>query len=225
MTSKTRALLACCLVLSGLALCGLALSGLVFAQQSQPAMQSKKDPIQITGLQDAQLRFQIGRHSRTLDLKADLNGCYSAIFDATDSKTPPEKVVLFPRVLDQVLKAGFWYLTLQINLNSGCNIQGYCGAGSVTQVLWFKFDRNLKAIKRQSVMVSDCATNIELLKFTGRGGFDDIQTTLEMRGGVLELSYGRADYSTKINIVSRLIYDRRFPERGLVVSKKTFALK
>ena len=69
------------------------------------------------------------------------------------------------------------------------------------------------------------ATNVELLKFSGRGGFDDIQTTLEMRGGVLELSFERADFGTKINTVSRLVYDRRFPEKGLVVSTKTFMLK
>lgn len=215
MNVNTRALLGCC----------LALCGLVFAQQTQPSTQSKKDPIQITGLQDAQLRFQLGRHSSTLDLSADLNGCWTAIFDATDSKTPPAKVVLYPRVLDEVLKAGFWYVTLQINLNGGCNVQGYCGAGSVTQVLWFKYDRSLRAVKRQSVMVSDCATNIELLKFTGRGGFDDINTELEMRRGVLELSFERADFSTKINTVSRLVYDRRLPEKGLVISGKTFKLK
>ncbi len=209
----------------GLIVCYLALCGLVFAQQSQPATQNKKDPIQITGLQAAQLRFQLGRNSKTLDLKAELNGCWSAIFDATDSKTPPEKVVLFPRVLDEVLKAGFWYVTLQINLNSDCNVQGYCGAGSVTQVLWFQFDRQLKAIGRQSVMVSDCATNTELLNFNGRGGFDDINTELEMRGGILELSFERADFTTKINTVSKLRYDRRLPERGLLVSSKTFALK
>lgn len=215
MTFKTRALLGC----------GLALCGLVFAQQTQPATQSKKDPIQVTGLQDGQLRFQLARHSSTLDLSDDLNGCWTAIFDATDSKTPPAKVVLFPRVLDEVLKAGFWYVTLQINLNSGCNVQGYCGAGSVTQVLWFKYDRNLKAIKRQSVMVSDCATSTELLKFAGRGGFDDINTELEMRGGALELSFERADFNTKINTVSTLRYDRHFPEKGLVVWSKTFKLK
>jgi hypothetical protein len=215
MTSKTPAFIAC----------WLALCAFVFAQQSQPAAQSKKDPIQITGLRDARLRFQLERHSRTLDLKSDLNGCWSAIFDATDPKTPPAKVMLLPRVLDEVLKAGFWYVTLQINLNSGCNVQGYCGAGSVTQVLWFKFDRNLKAVERQSVMVSDCATNTELLNFTGRGGFDDIQTTLEMRSGVLELSFRQADYRTKINTVSRLRYDRRIPEKGWVVSSKTFVIK
>jgi hypothetical protein len=216
MTVQTRVLFACCL---------LAMFGFALAQQSQPAAQSKKDPIQIAGLQDARLRFQLGRHSRILDLKADLNGCSSALFDPRDSKSPSAKITLLPRVLDGVLKAGFWYVTLQINLNGGCNVQGYCGAGSVTQVLWFKFDRNLKPVKRQSVMVSDCATNTELLTFIGRGGFDDLQTELEMRRGVLELSYERANYSTKINTVSRLRYDRRFPEKGLVVSSKTFKLK
>jgi hypothetical protein len=215
MTSKTRAFIACWLVLCGF----------VLAQQSQPAAQSKKDPIQITGLRDAKLRFQLGRHSRTLDLKADLNGCWTALFDPRDSKSRPEKITLLPRVLDEVLKAGFWYVTLQINLNGGCNVQGYCGAGSVTQVLWFKFESNLKAVGRQSVMVSDCATNTELLKFTGRGGFDDLQTTLEMRGGVLELSFERANYRSKINTVSKLRYDRRHPENGLLISSKTFKLK
>jgi hypothetical protein len=215
MTVQTQALVAC----------WLTLCGFVFAQQMQPATQSKKDSIQITGLQDAKLRFQNGRHSRTLDLKADLNGCWSALFDPRDSKSSPEKITLLPRVLDEVFKAGFWYVTLQINLNGGCNVQGYCGAGSVTQVLWFKFDRNLQAITRQSVMVSDCATNIELLKFTGRGGFDDLNTELEMRDGKLELSFQKANFSTKINTVSKLRYDRRLPEKGLLISSKTFALK
>jgi hypothetical protein len=200
MTVQTQALVAC----------WLTLCGFVFAQQMQPATQSKKDSIQITGLQD---------------LKADLNGCWSALFDPRDSKSSPEKITLLPRVLDEVFKAGFWYVTLQINLNGGCNVQGYCGAGSVTQVLWFKFDRNLKAITRQSVMVSDCATNIELLKFTGRGGFDDLNTELEMRDGKLELSFQKANFSTKINTVSKLRYDRRLPEKGLLISSKTFALK
>jgi hypothetical protein len=216
MTSKTRVLFACCL---------LAIFGFALAQQVQPAAQSKKDPIQIAGMQDARLRFKLGRWVKTLDLKGELNGCWSAIFDATDSKTPPAKVTLFPRVLDEVQKSGFWFVVLQINLNSGCNVQGYCGAGSVTQVFWFQFDRRLNAMRRQSVMVSDCATNVEPLKFTGRGGFDDIQTQLEMRRGILELSFERADYSSKINTVSRLRYDRRIAEKGLLVSSKTFKLK
>ncbi len=215
MSLKARAFLAC----------WLALCGFVFAQQSQPATQSKNDPIRITGLQDAKVRFQNGRHSRTLDLKADLNGCWSALFDPRDSKSSPKKITLLPRVLDEVLMAGFWYVTMQINLNGGCNVQGYCGAGSATQVLWFKFESNLKAIGRQSVMVSDCATNIELLKFTGRGGFDDFNTELEMRGAKLELSFQKANFSSKINTVSNLLYDRRHPEKGLLISSKTFVLK
>jgi hypothetical protein len=215
MTVQTRALIAC----------WLALCGFVIAQQIKPAAQSKNDPIQITGLQNAQLRFQIGRSIQTLDLRGDLNGCTSALFDPRDSKSSFEKIILSPRVLDEVLKAGFWYVTLQINLNGGCNVQGYCGAGSVTQVLWFKFDRKLKAITRKSVTVSDCATNIELLKFTGRGGFDDLNTELEMRGGLLELSFQKANFNAKINTVSKLRYDRRQPENGLVISTKTFKLK
>jgi hypothetical protein len=215
MVSSARVLLATCL---------LVLFGFALAQQVQPAAQSKKDPIQIVGMRDAQLRFQLGRSSRILDLRNDLNGCWSAIFDATDSKTPPEAVLLVPRVLDEIQKSGFWYLVLQINLNSGCNVQGYCGAGSVTQVFWFKFDRQLKAVARDSVMVSDCATNIEPIKFDGKGGFDDIETQLEMRGGKLEVSFQKADFSKKINTVSSLVYDRRVPEKGMLVSSKTFTL-
>ena len=199
--------------------------GLALAQQLQPAAQSKKDPIRIAGMRDGQLRFSLGRSSRILNLRNDLNGCWSAIFDATDPKTPASTVLLAPRVLDEIQKSGFWYVLMQINLNSGCNVQGYCGAGSVTQVFWFKFDLRLKAIVRDSVMVSDCATNIEPIKFDGKGGFDDQDTQLEMRGGKLEVSFQKADFEKKSNTVSSLKYDRRVPEKGLLVSSKTFALK
>jgi hypothetical protein len=199
--------------------------GLVLAQSETPAVQSKSDPIKVFGQANGKLRFALGRNSRTLTVGDELAGCSSKMFDGGDPKTPPYTVVLEPRVIDQVQRKGFWYVTLQINLIGGCNINGLCGAGGASNVLWVKFDPALNILTHKTVIISDCRSNLELTRFTGRGGTDGIETELEMRNGKLELVFEDLDYSANTKLVTTLRYDRHQPHKGLVVSSKRLALK
>lgn len=200
----------------------------VFAQSGTPAVQGKSDPIKITGLANAALRFTMAGKARSLAFEDDLAGCWSEVHDGADPKSAPIPVVLAPRVIDEVRKGNAWYVTLQVTLGSSCNVNGMCGAGTTVNLLWLKLNQQLVVQKKQASLVMDCISDITLTKWVGRTGNDIKDATdpkLEMRGGVLQLEFERDDYINKKKTVSKLRYDHRNPEKGLVISSQTSALK
>jgi hypothetical protein len=204
-----------------------ALLGAVLAQ-STPAQQSPRDPIRIAGLVNAGLRFTLGNTSSTVNLANDLAGCTAGIYDVTDPNSRPSPTPLEPRVLDQVQKSGRWYIVLQLSQQGNCNVQGMCGASTTVNVVWFELNAQLIAQRKQAVVVDNCMNDTALTDWTGRvrnAARDGQAPDLELRNGLLLLSYQENDYTKKVSIVSSLRYDRRAPEQGLRVSSKTFPLK
>ena len=114
----------------------LVLAGLAFAQSSQRAVQSVKDPIQITSLNDGRFKFFKGSRRAVYNLQANIHGCTGTIFDFSTGKKFGGSVRA--RVLDQVSKPGLVYVVMQVTTNTGCNVQGMCGAGTTTDLIWLK---------------------------------------------------------------------------------------
>lgn len=208
--------------LNGFAIITVVLVGAGLAQSGQPAVQSPKDPIRVVSLNDGRFRFAKGSTRAVYDLKSSINGCFGTLFDGGTNQKLGGSVRA--RVLDQTLKTGFWYVLMQISTNTGCNIQGMCGAGLTEDVIWLKFSTTLKLIARQSSMVEDCATSTRLTRFDGtRKEAQDVM--LETRGGVLALQSKRDDFEKKTATVTTLRYDRRVAERGLVISSAMTSMK
>ena len=199
--------------------------GMTFAQSSQRAVQSAKDPIQITSLNDGRFRFTTASRRAVYNLRANINGCTGTIFDFSTGKKFGGSVRA--RVIDQVSKPGLTYVVMQVTTNTGCNVQGMCGAGTTTDLIWLKFDANLKIITRASAMVADCATSTGITEINNKPavGLEDQELKLEMRGGVLQLRYQDDDFTKKITTVTTLRYDRKMPERGLLISSVKSKLK
>ncbi|WP_019586791.1 hypothetical protein [Deinococcus apachensis] len=200
----------------------LALGGSPAWADTQPAEQGRGDAIRVTSLNDGRFRFVLGPAQSVLDLGSGLSGCTGSLYDGATGEQYGGNVRA--RVLDEVRGAGFWYVVMQVNTNTGCNVQGLCGAGLSTDMLWLKLDVRLRAVARQAASVEDCGTDTELTQFDGRRPEGD-DPRLEMRGGVLSLESRQDDYTRKVTTVTALRYDRRSPERGLVRSTRQMPLK
>lgn len=199
----------------------LTLTGTPAWADTQPAEQGRGDAVRVTSLNDGRFRFVLGPTQFVLDLESSISGCTGPLYDGATGEQYGGNVRA--RVLDEVRRAGFWYIVMQVSTNTGCNVQGLCGAGLSTDVLWLKLDGRLRPVARQAASVEDCGTDTELARFDGRkpeGG----DTRLEMRGGVLSLESRQDDYTRKVTTVTALRYDRRFPERGLLRSTRQMPL-
>ena len=204
-----------------------ALTSIGFAQSS-PAQQASSDPIKITAFPSAIFKLRQGNLNGGVTLQGEIAGCTTGSYDGSDPNSKPSGGAAATRVIDEIRKGAFWYLTFQTTLGSGCNIQGMCGAGSAVSVVWLKLDAKLKVISRKAVIVVECLTNTGLSKWAGRTGNDVMDSTdpkLRMVAGKLELEYQTEDYNMKQKTVSSLRYDRRTPEKGLIVSSKMFPIK
>ena len=205
-----------------------ATASFVFAQQGSPAEQGSSDPIKITAFSNAIFKLRQGKLNGSVTLQGEIAGCTAGTYDGSDPNSKPSGGAAATRVIDEIRKGAFWYLTFQTTLGSGCNVQGMCGAGSAVSVVWLKLDAKLKVISRKAVIVVECLTNTGLSKWAGRTGNDVMDSTdpkLRMVAGKLELEYQTEDYNMKQKTVSSLRYDRRTPEKGLIVSSKTFPIK
>lgn len=204
-----------------------ALSGLTVAQSS-PAQQASSDPIQITAFPNAIFRFRQGNLKSSVTLQGDIAGCTTGSYDGSDPNSKSSGGAATTRVIDEIRKGAFWYVTFQTTLGSGCNVQGRCGAGSGITVVWLKLNARLKMISRKTVIVEDCMTDTGTSKFAGKTG-DEIKDSFDPKfrlvAGKLEIEFQRDDFNTKKTTISSLRYDRRAPEKGLIVSSKTEPIK
>jgi hypothetical protein len=207
-------------LLNMFALVAVVFVGVALAQQGRPAVQNPRDPIRITSLNDGQFRFAKGRTRVVYNLNANISGCAGTLFDGGTGQKLGGSVRA--RVLDQTAKMGFQYVLMQIVTNTGCNVQGMCGAGTSVDVIWLKFDSRLKLIARQAAMVEDCRTSMELTRFDGKRT-EGQDVMLETRGGVLSLDSKLSNFEKKTATLTTLRYDRRAPDRGLVILRKQTA--
>ncbi len=196
--------------------------------QSTPAQQSGRDPIKIRGLANAQLSLTLGGLSSTVNLAGDLAGCTTGTYDVTDPKSRPSPTPLEPRVLDQIQQGARWYVVLQLSQQGNCNVQGRCGASVSVNLVWLELNAQLALLRKQSLAVDNCMSDTVLTDWAGRvrSAVSETSTpSFELRNGILQVSFQQNDYTNKVTTVFSLRYDRRAPEQGFKISKKTFALK
>jgi hypothetical protein len=206
----------------------MALTGFVFAQQGLPAEQASSDPVKITAFPNGIFKFRQGKLNGSINLQGGLAGCTTGTYDGSNPKSKPEGGAASTRVIDQIRKDAFWYVTFQTVLGSGCNVQGLCGAGEAVTLVWLKMDANLKLMAKKAVILEECLTNTSLTEWSGRkpgDGSDGLVPKLNLLGGKLELRFESEDYNTNQKTISSLRYERRSLEKGLIVSSKTIPIR
>ncbi|WP_407570117.1 hypothetical protein [Deinococcus altitudinis] len=203
---------------------GVCLTGALFAAlpsalaASQPAVQAASDPVRVTSLNNGRFRLRQGRVGTVIDLNSSVNGCTGQLYDGGTGEK--YNVGVDVRVLDEVNRAGSWYLLMQVDTGPNCNVQGMCGAGTNTDLIWLKLSPGLKVVAKQAEMVENCQTGAALTDLNGRGASDDDDVVkLGLRGGVLNLTSVSQDYGNNTQARVTLRYDRRTPERGLLRTK------
>lgn len=203
---------------------GVCLTGALFAAlpaslaASQPAVQSASDPIRVTSQGDGSFRLRQGKIGAVIDLNSSINGCTGQLFDGGTGEKYNGGVDV--RVLDEVNRAGSWYLLMQVDTGPNCNVEGMCGAGTDTDLIWLRLSPGLKVVAKQAEMVENCQTDLTLTDLNGRGASDDDDAVkLGLRGSVLNLTSVSQDYGNNTQARVTLRYDRRTPERGLLRTK------
>jgi len=192
-----------------------------------PAQQSARDPLRVSAFKNGVFGLSLGGVKTSVRLEG-IAGCTSGTYDGSDPRSRPSGGEAEARVLDLVQKSGFWYLTFQTTLNSGCNVQGFCGAGSAVSLVWLKLESSLRVVGQRVEILQNCVSNTLLTRWSGRStanASDAYSPKLELRSGVLELTYESNDYDKKVNTVSNLVYEHRAPERGFKVSSVQAPLK
>ncbi|MGY2894173.1 hypothetical protein [Deinococcus sp. UYEF24] len=205
---------------------GVCLTGALFAAlpsalaAARPAVQAASDPIRVTALNDGQFRLRQGKLSTVVDLNSSVSGCTGQLFDGGTGEKYNGGVDA--RVLDEVNRAGAWYLLMQVDTGPNCNVEGMCGAGTNTDLIWLRLSPGLKVVAKQAEMVENCQTSATLTDLNGRGAPGDSDTDavkLALRGGALNLTSVSQNYGDNTQVRVTLRYDRRTPERGLLRTK------
>jgi hypothetical protein len=208
-----------------LALAALSFSGLALAQQGMPAQQSREDQVRVTAFPKGVFRLSSGRVVSTVNLKAQLSGCSSGLYDASDPKSRPAGGEADTRVVDLVKKGGAWYLTFGATLQGGCNVQGMCGAGTDTTLVWLKLTPALRVIARQAAVVENCSGGLGVTSVAGKPGDTLELHGLELSGGLLNVVSVKPNFDKKIDILTTVRYRHAAPEKGLSVSSRQVAQK
>lgn len=192
-----------------------------------PAQQSPRDPIRVTAFKNGVFGLSLGAMKKSVRLEG-IAGCTSGTYDGSDPKSRPSGGEADTRVLDLVQKGGFWYLTFQTTLNSGCNVMGFCGAGLAVSLVWLKLNSSLTATEKQVERIEDCVSNTSLTHWSGKSAAkapDAYNPRLGLQAGLLELTYESDDYDKTLKTVYSLRYDHRAPKQGLKVSSEEVPIK
>ncbi len=159
------------------------------------------------------IRIVAGTKRTLVDLTDDISGCLE-LFDY--SYPPPRKwkQPLGIKVIDRVSKDDKHYLVLLAKAQSNCNVQGYCGAATDHTLIWLKLDAGLKLEEKQSAVIEDCKSNIYM---TDQEYDRQDELVIKLVRGRLAIEYGNT-IDDNVRTLSRLVYDRKFPEQGFVIT-------
>ncbi len=208
----------------------LALSGctVAAAQGGVPAQQSRQDPVRVTAFPKGVFRLSTGKLTASVDLREQLSGCWSGTYDGSDQGSRPSGGEADTRVVDLVRRGGSWYLTFQATLNSRCNVQGECGAGSDISLVWLKLTPALRVVAKQVEPIELCMSGLSVTRYTGFKNADERYMggpLVELRLGQMNVVSSLSDYDKKMDTLITVRYRHAAPERGLLVSSKTVVQK
>jgi hypothetical protein len=189
------------------------------AKSPPPSRGQNAAVIKVVPGRGKQIRIVVGTQRALVDLKDEVSGCL-ALFDSY----PPRRIVKQPlgvKVVDRVRKDDKYYLILLTQAQSNCNIQGQCGAASDFTLIWLKLDASLKLEEKKSAVVEDCRSNIFVIVPEGESPIREPEDgpKIKLNGGKLAIDYGNS-FDDDVRTISALSYDRKFPERGLVITTK-----
>jgi len=160
------------------------------------------------------IRVVVGTERALVDLTDDASGCLE-LFDTYPPKRKSNRP-LGIKVIDRVRKDDKYYLVLLTEAQSNCIVQGHCGGASDYTLIWLKLDSGLKLEEKKAAVIEDCLSNISLID-----PVDDTkeEPTVKLIRGKVTLEYGNT-LDDDVHTMSRLVYDRKFPEQGFVITTK-----
>jgi hypothetical protein len=160
------------------------------------------------------IRIVAGTERTLVNLTDDISGCLE-LFDPTISQRRTRQP-LGIKVIDRVSKDEKHYLVLLAEAQSNCNVQGRCGATTDHTLIWLKLDAGLKLEGKQSAVLVDCRMNIDMAdpEYDSQD-----RPVIKLVRGRLSVEYGNT-IDDGVRTLSQLVYDRKFPERGFVITTK-----
>jgi len=190
---------------------------MAYGKQSKPPLESRGQNASVIKVYSARgMRIRIvGGTKRTLiDLTDDVSGC----LDLFDPHTPKWRLKqpLGIKVIDRVRKDDKYYLVLLTSAQSNCNVQGYCGAATDSTLIWLKLGAGLKLEEKQSAVIVGCRTNIDVADPQYSRQYELV---IKLVRGRLAIEYGNT-FDDDVRTLSQLVYDRRLPEQGFVITTK-----
>jgi len=160
------------------------------------------------------IRIVAGTERTLVNLTDDISGC----LELFDPILPRRRIIrpLGIKVIDRVSKGAKQYLVLLAEAQANCNVQGYCGAGSDNTLILLKLAAGLKLEEKQSAVIEDCKSNIYVADRTVDRLY---KLVIKLVRGRLAIEYGNT-IDDEVRTLSQLVYDRKFPERGFVITTK-----
>jgi|SRR5215470_4313353 len=159
-----------------------------------------------------QIRIVAGTKRTLVNLKDDISG-FLDMYDLDVSRRISKRP-LGIKVIDRVSKDGKRYLVLLAEAQSNFNIRGYCNEGYDYTLIWLKLDADLKLEAKNAAVIVGCLSNI----FVIDPEYDAKEELLiKLVGGKVTLQYGD-EFNDDARTVSQLVYDRKSPEQGFVIT-------
>jgi hypothetical protein len=191
-------------------------SQMALGQQTPPPRSREQSAaaIKVYAARGMQIGIAAGTKRTLVDLTDDISGC----LDLFDPHIPKWRLKqpLGIKVIDRVRKDNKYYLVLLTSAQSNCNVQGYCGAATDSTLIWLKLGAGLKLEEKQSAVIEDCRANVYVV-----APDDSVkeQPAVKFANGKLTIEYGNT-FDDEVRTLSQLVYDRRLPEQGLVITTK-----
>jgi hypothetical protein len=176
--------------------------------------QQNTTAIKVYPARGKRIRIVAGTELTLINLTDDVSGCLE-LFDPTISQRRTGEPLRI-KVIDRVSKDDKRYLVLLAEAQSNCNVQGRCGAAADDTLIWLKLDSGLKLEKKQSAVIVDCRMNIDMIDSEYGRHYELI---IKLVRGRLAIEYGNT-FDDNVRTLSQLVYDRKFPERGFVITTK-----
>jgi hypothetical protein len=195
---------------------GLICGQMAQGQQTAPSKPRGQNTTAITvyPARGKRIRIVAGTERTLVNLTDDVSGCLE-LFDPTISRRITRQPLRI-KVIDRVSKDDKRYLVLLAEAQSNCNVQGRCGAATDYTLIWLKLGAGLKLEEKKSAVIVDCRMDIDMID-PEYGRQDEL--IIKLVRGRLAIEYGNT-FDDNVRTLSQLVYDRKNPERGFVITTK-----